>query len=272
MQTTNQNFRIFSKPNSFIIIPFIAILSTIASSCGEKKKKAELTIAVAANVQYAMQDLQAAYEKKSGEKISVILGSSGKLTAQIQNGAPYHVFLAADTAYPDNIIKSGQAVSPPLVYAKGSIVFWTNEPNNLPADSSALAGFLKKANLKKIALANPRVAPYGEQTVNFLKKNGIYNDVKDNLVYGENLSQVNQFVISKAASGGFTAKSVVLSPAMKGKGRWLDLPSSDYEPIEQAMVILKKGSDEMPEQSKNFFDFIMSDEATAIFEKYGYSR
>jgi len=228
---------------------------------------AEITIAVAANVQYAMRDLKTEFENKSGIQTKVIIGSSGQLTAQIQQGAPYDVFISADMKYPRTLYQNKKAVNPPKVYAYGSLVLWTMK-KGIPFQK----GFkeLLNNNIQKIALANPRTAPYGAATIQVLKHYNIYNQVKDKLIYGESIAPTNQYIVSKAADIGFTAKSVVLSPVMKGKGTWKEVNPDTYQPIKQGCVILAYGQKHHPKASKSFYDFMLSPKAMKILKKYGY--
>ena len=227
----------------------------------------EITIAVAANVQYAMRDLKADFEKESGIRTKVIIGSSGQLTAQIQQGAPYDVFISADMKYPRTLYQSKKAVDPPKVYAYGSLVLWT-----MKKGINFQKGFKELLNndIQKIALANPRTAPYGAATIQVLKHYNIYNQVKDKLIYGESIAPTNQYIVSKAADIGFTAKSVVLSPVMKDKGTWKEVNPDAYQPIKQGCVILSYGQKHHPKASKSFFNFMLSQKVMKILKKYGY--
>ncbi len=248
------------------LINYILIALLIAAS-GYSQQKPKLTVAVAANVQFAMKDIKAAFEKKTGTEVDVIIGSSGQLTAQIKQGAPFDIFISADMKYPDALYKSKLAVETPEAYAYGALVVWTMKKDiQLKPDLSEMTG----ADIKTIALANPKTAPYGEATVQALKHYGIYEKVKDKLVYGESIAPTNQFIISGAADIGFTAKSVVLSPMMKGKGQWHEVASEAYKPIEQGCVILSYGIKNHPSDSKKFYDFLFSKEVKNILLKYGY--
>ncbi len=244
----------------FIISLFVA--AAVYPQSGDK-----LTVAAAANVQFAMKEIKTAFEKETGTKVEVIIGSSGKLTAQIKQGAPFDIFISADMRYPDELYKSKKAVGPPKVYAYGSLVIWTMKNEvSLQDDLSELLD----PSIKAIALANPKTAPYGVAAILALKHFGTYGKVKDKLVYGESIASTNQFIISGAAEIGFTAKSVVLSPAMKGKGVWKEVDAGAYDPIEQGCVILSYGKENNTSASKKFYDFLFSKEVKNILKKYGY--
>jgi molybdate transport system substrate-binding protein len=226
----------------------------------------EIIVAVAANVQFAMQDIEKVYEQKSGLAIKTVISSSGKLTAQIQNGAPFDVFLSADMKYPDTLYAAGFAGTKPRVYAYGALVLWTMKDWDL----SQGIKILPEAKIQKIAIANPQTAPYGEEAVKLLKHYQIYEGVAPKLVYGESIAQVNQYIFSQAAEAGITAKSVVLSPEMKGKGKWVEIDHRAYSPIAQGAVILKHGSKNHPQAAQAFYDFLFSEAAGKILQDYGY--
>lgn len=226
----------------------------------------ELTVAVAANVQPAFEEIQAVFEKKTGTVIKPVIGSSGKFVAQIENGAPFDVFLSADTQYPEALAQKGLTLGEPKVYAHGTLIIWTLSGINLSQGLAALSAH----SVQKIAVASPETAPYGRQAINALKNSGLYDQIKDKLVYGESIAQVNQFITSQAADVGLTAKSVIFAPNQKEKGIWVEVDKASYEPIAQAAVILKHAETHASETAQTFFDFLFSETAQEIFKKYGY--
>ena len=155
----------------------------------------------------------------------------------------------------------------PEVYANGYLVLWTAKNDVKPTSD---LGILLSPVVKKIAIANPKTAPYGVAAEDALKYYKIYDKVKDKLVYGENIGQAQQFISSQAADIGFIAKSLVLSDEMKGKGKWVDIESKAYAPIEQGAVILKHGRETNNSSAQKFYDFLYSPQAKSIFKKYGY--
>ncbi|MFD2066267.1 molybdate ABC transporter substrate-binding protein [Pontibacter silvestris] len=222
-------------------------------------------IATAANVQFAMEELTKTFTEETGIPAEIVLGSSGKLTAQIKEGAPFDVFVSANMKYPEELHRSGLATAAPKVYANGKLILWMLQEEGEP-------GFEKLTNaaVMHIAIANPKNAPYGIAAQEALQYLGFYEEVKDKLVYGESISQTNQFILSGTAAAGFTAKSVVLSPELKGKGKWIEVPQESYAPIQQGVVILKKEGKSMAEAEK-FYTFLFSDKARSILQSYGYS-
>jgi molybdate transport system substrate-binding protein len=243
-----------------VLFSFLLVFLSVNAFAGE------LTVAVAANVQYTFEELKAEFEKQTGINIKSISGSSGKFTAQIENGAPFDVFLSADMDYPKTLAKEGLTFNDPKVYAYGTLVLWTL--NDI--DLSRGMAVLNDSSIKKIAVAVPNTAPYGRQAVNALKHENLYAQVNKKLVYGESIAQVNQFITTQAADIGFTATSVVLAANMKEKGRWIEVSPDVYDPIAQGAVILKHAEKEHLEEAKTFFDFLYSGKAGEIFKRYGY--
>jgi len=248
-----------------------SLLLLFAISCqnGEAEQTTEtLTVAVAANVQFAMEELEQAFEQQSGIALEVIVGSSGKLTAQITQGAPYDLLISANMKYPQSLYENGLTTAPPEVYAYGALVLWTlQEQSGLGQNWQER---LKKA--QKVAIANPKNAPYGEQAIRALHYFQLYNDISPKLVLGESIAQTNQYILSGACELGFTAKSVVLSPKLKTIGTWMELPKDSYRPIEQGVVLTTFGAKNHPEASQRFYDFLFSTTADQIFKTYGYAR
>jgi molybdate transport system substrate-binding protein len=225
-----------------------------------------LTVAVAANVKYAFDDLAVEFKKESGIEMQGVFGSSGKLTAQIKSGAPFDVFLSADMTYPDSLYKDGLTEAAPKVYAKGVLVLWTMNQLDLGKGMQVL----NDPAVKKIAVANSQLAPYGREAINALEHFKLRSTVGPKLVYGESISQVNQYIDSKSADIGFTAKSVVLAPELSGKGTWIEVPRDSYQPIAQGAVILRYGILTNSRAAHQFMEFLSSPEARGILEKYGY--
>ena len=240
----------------------LLLLQAKSSICNESS----LTVAVSANVKYAFEDLAAEFTKETGVPVKSVVSSSGKLTAQVKSGAPYDVFLSADMKYPEALYKDGLAVSEPKVYASGMLVLWSARDVDL---SKGVAG-MADGTIKRVAIPNPKLAPYGREAIKTLDYYKVRASVEPKLVYGESISQVNQYIDSKSVDVGFTAKSVVLSPELQGKGKWVEVPAESYEPIAQGLVMLRHGQAENGDATRKFYGFVLSDKARAIFAKYGY--
>lgn len=242
-------------------------LSVISLSASFSVTAAEpLTVAVAANVKFVFDELKAEFKKSSGIDANGVFASSGKINAQIKSGAPYDVFLSADMEFPEALHREGFAVAPPRVYARGVLVLWTLQP----LDMTQGLRVLTSPAVKKVAMANPRLAPYGREAMRALDHFKLRAAVEPKLIYGESIAQVNQYIDTKSVEIGFTAKSVVLAPQMQGRGKWIEVPRESYQPIEQGVVMLKHGADKNLDASKQFMTFMASARARSILEKFGY--
>jgi molybdate transport system substrate-binding protein len=244
---------------------YIPALFLLLAGCS--KPSDEIIIATAANVQYVMQDIKKEFEKETGKPVEIVVSSSGKLTTQIREGAPFDVFVSADMKYPQEIYKKGGSEEAPRVYAYGELVLWAKD---IPA-AQLSSEILMSEKIKKIAIPNPRFAPYGEAAIQVLEKQKSYAEIKNKLVYGESIAQTAQYISSGSVEAGFNALSIVLSPEMKGKGNWVVVDSSLYQPIAQGAILLRH-SENSPKKktSEEFYNFLYSEKAKEIFKKYGY--
>lgn len=227
----------------------------------------EISIAVAANVSYAIEPLKKAFNEIYPDiKVNVILGSSGKLTAQITHGAPYQLFMSADMKYPNRLYDNNLTITKSVIYAKGALAILSTKERNYCAEIFVL----KDPDIKKIAIANPKTAPYGVAAVEALKNARLYKKLQNKFVYGESISQTVLYA-TDAADIGVIAKSSLFSPQMlkyKEAIHWADVDESLYTPIDQGMVILKKG--EKNREVKAFYDFMLSTKAKEILKSFGY--
>jgi len=242
---------------------FILITLFFTASCSNKERES-LKIATAANMQYAMKELTSSFHKRTGIKCDIIVSSSGKLTAQIKEGAPYDIFVSADMKFPNELYSTGFTFNKPKVYAFGKLILWTLDESLQPN-----LKLLENLTIKHIAVANPKTAPYGSAAEELLKNEQLYTKIKNKFVFGESVAQTNQFITTMAAEVGFTAKSVVFSPQMKGKDNWIDLDDNNYTPISQGIVILKNDAIKI-ESAQKFYNFLYSVEGKKILTKYGY--
>jgi molybdate transport system substrate-binding protein len=228
-----------------------------------------LHIAAAADLQYALADLSTQYEKQTGVKLAITYGSSGNFFAQIQNGAPFDLFLSADTDYPKKLIDAGLAVPGSLrPYAVGHLVLWYPKDSPLGFSDGVLKSLLDP-RVQKIAIANPEHAPYGRVAVAVLRGAGLYDQLKSKLVFGENVSQAAQFVQSGNAQAGLIAFSLALSPAMAGgKCMGVATPHQD-EQLMQAGVVLESSGNK--QAAASFLSFLKTSAARKILTHYGFS-
>lgn len=252
----------------FLILLLAMIIPGCRKGSSSEKSSPVLTVAAASNVQYAMEALVRDFEASNGVKVDLIISSSGKLAAQIGQGAPYHVFVSADEKYPAALARKGLTGVDPEVYAYGALVLWTLQKE---IKLSSGMGILAQSSIGKIALANPDLAPYGEQSIRVLENLGILTQLRPKLVFGENISQTSQYILSGACDLGFTAKSIVLAPELKGKGTWVEVPRETYQPIAQAAVITRQGIARLPKESQTFFTYLRSEQARAILTQFGYT-
>lgn len=225
-----------------------------------------LTVAVAANVKFVFDELRAEFKKSSGIEANGVFSSSGKINAQIKSGAPYDVFLSADMEFPEALYKEGFALAAPRVYAHGVLVLWTLQP----LDMTQGMRVLENPAVKRVAIANPKLAPYGLEAMRALDYFKLRAAVEPKLIYGESIAQVNQYIDTQSVEIGFTAKSVVLAPQMQGRGKWIEVPRESYQPIEQGIVMLKHGAATNAVAAQQFMEFMASAKARGILEKFGY--
>jgi molybdate transport system substrate-binding protein len=228
----------------------------------------EITVAAASDLSFAFKEAAGRFERETGTHVKVSLGSSGNLFSQIQNGAPFDAFFSADIRYPQKLEESGQAVPGSLYqYAIGRLVLWVPNRTGLPSPQQGLR-MLLEGSIRKVAIANPKHAPYGRAAVAVMQHAGIYEAVKDKLVLGENISQAAQFVESGAADAGLIALSLALVPAMQQAGRYWEIPAEAHPPIEQGAAVLKNGANR--EGAQAFFSFLQGREGQEILRRYGF--
>ena len=253
------NQQVIRKNIKFLVLA-LATLPNIAFS-------STITIAVAANVSYAIDELKSQFCKQYPDiKVRVVLGSSGKLTAQIKNAAPYGLFMSADMKYPNSLYKDGLTTNKPIVYAQGALAYLSKRDR----DFSSGMKLLENKSIKKIAVANPKTAPYGIAAAQAMRSAGVYDKLKPKFVYGESVSQTVTYSIT-AADIGLIAKSALFNPHMsryKKAQNWSCVDTKLYKPIHQGMVMLK--SAKSPKDVRKFYDFILSQKAKDIFIRYGY--
>lgn len=228
----------------------------------------EITIAAASDLNFAFREIVAEYEKTTGNHVRLSLGSSGNFFAQIQNGAPFDLYFSADIAYPRKLEEAALTVPGSLFqYAVGRIVLWAGHESRIDVTQ----GFevLREPTVKKVAIANPKHAPYGRAAVAAMEYFKVYDQVKDKLVLGENISQAAQFIESGACDIGIIALSLAVAPAMKSKGTYWQVPAESHPPLDQGAVILK--SSKQQESAKQFLAFIKGDRGQEIMKRYGFT-
>ncbi len=226
-----------------------------------------LTIAAASDLQSALLEVVTAYEKKTGNKVRVIFGSSGNFFAQIQNGAPFDLFFSADVDYPQRLEVAGLTKKDSLYrYAIGKIVVWVPNDSALDCERLGLKA-LTTPGVKRIAIANPAHAPYGRAAKSALENAGVWEAVKDKMVMGENIAQASQFVETGNAQAGIIALALARSPRLQAAGKYWVVPQRLYPPLEQAAVVLKRA--QHPRVAEEFLQFLKSPAGSEVMQRFG---
>jgi molybdate transport system substrate-binding protein len=227
----------------------------------------ELTVAAASDLQFAMQEISARFEKEQGKSVKVVYGSSGNFFQQIQNGAPFDLFFSANMDYAKKLDAAGLTEPGSFYeYATGKIVIWVPADSKLDLKNGMQA--LLDPSVHKIAIANPEHAPYGQAAVAAMQKENVYERLSGKFVLGENISQTAAFVLSGSADVGIVALSLALSPNMKGKGRYVEVSAGDYPAIQQACVVLK--ASHKKEAARAFLEFVKSPAVADVLRSYGF--
>ena len=235
---------------------------------GQGAAATKLSVAAAASTRFAMPEIITEFEKANkGVVVKAVYGASGTLYSQIASKAPFDVFLSADEHYAVELIKNGHGVGGSIKrYATGRLALWVF--NDSPLDVSKGLAALSHESVKKVAIANPKLAPYGVAAEEALQKAGVYDSLKDRIVLGENIAQTAQFVESGSAQAGVIALSMVLAPEMKGKGRSWEVPESDHAPIIQSGCVSAYAKDQV--LADKFLTFMQSETARAILKRNGF--
>lgn len=229
-----------------------------------------LTIAAAADTQFAMRELVAAFERRTGVPIRLVTGSSGNFTTQIEHGAPYDLFFSADVAHAQKLEREGLTAPGSLTrYAVGRLVVFVPADSPLDLEHAGLEA-LASASVKRIAIANPRFAPYGRAAIAALRHAGLYDKLESKIVLGEDVAQTTQFVATGNSQAGLTALALMLAPGNRAAGRYWLVPSGDYPALEQAAVIVARSRQQA--LARSFLDFLRTPAAHAILSRYGFGE
>lgn len=247
----------------------LSLLLALFAACGGVSVAEEIQIAAAADLEYAFKDIARHFEHETQTTVRLSFESSGNLTTQIENGAPYDLFFSADTEYPKKLAADGLAESGSLYpYAAGKLVLWVRNDSRLDLRQGLAA--LLQPSVETIAIANPAHAPYGRVAMAALKSGEIYAQIRNKLVFGENISQTAQFVQSGNADVAVLALSLALSPAMKGQGRYFLIPASSYPALIQSGCILRSSKNK--EVAQRFIEFLKSPEGIKVMQQYGFEQ
>jgi molybdate transport system substrate-binding protein len=257
---------------TFILLTLLAVPSFFSTNTRAQEPKTaqrEIIVAAAADLKFALDEIVQQFEKEHPQaKVSVTYGSSGNLFSQIDNGAPFDLFLSADIEFPKRLIERKKAAADSLFpYAVGQLVIWV--PKDSPIDVQKLGmRALLDPSVHKIAIANPEHAPYGRAAAAAMKKLGVYDQVADKLVLGENIAQTAQFVESHAADIGLIALSLAVSPKMKAAGTYWEVPLDAYPRLEQGGVILS--ATKQPELARQFREMVVGPQGRETLQRYGF--
>jgi len=229
---------------------------------------AEVVVAAASDLNFAFKEVIALFERQTRTQVRLTLGSSGNLFSQIQNGAPFDLYFSADIRYPQKLEQAGHAVPGSLYrYAVGRIVLWVPNRSGLPSPHQGAQALLDPA-VRRIAIANPKHAPYGRAAVAALEHLRVYEQVRSKLVLGENVSQAAQFVESGSADAGIIALSLALAPAMQGTGRYWEVPVDAYPSLEQGAIVVKHGANQDAAQA--FLEFLRGKAGREVMRRHGF--
>jgi molybdate transport system substrate-binding protein len=226
-----------------------------------------LTIAAASDLRAALDELLAALRAaQPAARMEAIYGSSGKLATQIRHGAPFDVFLSADVAFARALHEAGLTAGPPRLYAVGRLVTWSLQPalGRLPLEE-----LVRHPGVRRLAIANPEHAPYGQRAVEALHARGVYEPARPKLVLGENVAQAAQFVEAGAAQAGIVAYSLVLAPALAGKGAWTLVPQAWHRSLEQGLVVLRRAA--ANPLAGDFVQHLESAAGRAVLRRFGFA-
>jgi molybdate transport system substrate-binding protein len=255
-----------------VALPLVVLAAALAG-CGRgpapSEGKREVRVAAAADLKFALDDLLVDFHREHPDiRVQVSYGSSGNFFAQLSNKAPFDIFFSADVEYPRRLVEQGLAArEDEFLYAVGHLVVWVPRESSLDLDQRGIRALLD-AGVRKVAIANPRHAPYGRAAEAALKKLGVYDEIKSKIVQGDNVAQAAQFVQTGAADAGVIALSLALSPPMRQKGRYWEVPLDAYPRLTQGGIILSWAQDR--HAAETLRDFVGSPEGKAVLRRFGF--
>jgi molybdate transport system substrate-binding protein len=225
-------------------------------------------VAAAASLNIALPEIAAQFDRERGARVELVFGASGALTRQIQDGAPFQLFLAADEEFPNRLTAAGLTRGPGVVYAVGRLALFapTGSPLRVDERLDGLRQLLDSGGATRLAIANPAVAPYGRAAEAVLRHHGLWDVARPHLVMGDTVAQAAQFATTGNAVGGLIALSTVRSPEFAARGTYAVIPAADHPPLRQRMVLLTRADDVVAE----FYAYLQQDAARAVFRKYGF--
>jgi len=255
-----------SKPLCLSLLITLVSLFTVHSQSFAQEEA--IRLAVAANLLSPMQQLKEKYESQYQNKLILIPGSSGKLTAQIMNGAPYDIFLSADMMYPNKLLKEGYGKGEVEIFTKGKLAFWSKKEIDKP-----LKDWLNQSHVKSVAIAQPELAPYGRRARGWLQENKLWGKIKGQIIYGESIGQVNQYIRSGAVDAAFTAVSARHAPELRNRGHWMEIENSTSatECLNHGLLVLQQAKASQA-GIQHFLLFLRSEDAQQLLQNFGYEK
>jgi molybdate transport system substrate-binding protein len=225
-------------------------------------------VAAAANLNFALTEIADEFARDRGTRVELVFGASGTLTRQIQDGAPFELFLSADEEFPNRLTAAGLTRDAGVVYATGRLALFAPNGSPLSVDErlDGLGRLLRAGGVTRFAIANPDVAPYGKAAEAVLRKRGLWDAIRPQLVLGDTIAQAAQFATTGNAIGGLVAYSLVLGPGFGERGTHALIPEADHPPLRQRMVLLKNAG----ETTIAFYSYLQGEKARAVFDKHGY--
>lgn len=245
-----------------------ALVLALASLAGCATPPSHSRVAAAADLQFVLTEVADRFTSETGDRVDIVFGSSGTLARQIQDGAPFDLFLSADEAFVDQLVRAGRTRDAGVLYAVGRIALFAPPGSPLaPAEGlEGLARLIADGRVPRFAIANPEHAPYGRAAEQALRAHGVWDALRPSLVFGENVSQAAQFATTGNAVGGIIAYSLALAPAMQTRGTHALIPAEDHLPLRQRMVLLAGAGP----AAVRFYDHLQAPAARATLARYGF--
>lgn len=246
----------------------VVAMCLLAAGAADVAARPAPKVAAASSLGPALTAIAAQFQKDTGARVDIVLGASGALARQIQEGAPFELFLAADEDFPNRLTKAGLTRDPGIVYALGRLALFAPKGSQLTVDPqlAGLAALIKAGKVGRFAIANPAVAPYGEAAEAVLARRGLLAAIRPSLVMGDTIAQAAQFAASGNAVGGLVAYSLVLQPGLATRGSVALVDASDHPPLRHRMVLLKRAGS----VAERFYRYLQEPAARAMLERAGF--
>jgi len=258
-------FRWLYRSPNIIMLARAALLTLLAAAAHAAEVP---NVAVAANLNFAMPEIAAAFKARTGREAKLAFGASGNFARQIRAGAPFELFLSADEANVRFLVDAGRAEGEGVVYAIGRLVLFAPAASAVQVDPAlaGLAAAIRSGAARKVAIANPELAPYGVAAREALQKQGLWDALAGRIVLGENVNQTAQFALTGGVEAALLPYSIVVAPTFKDRGRWALVPDTLHAPIRQRMVLVRGAG----ATARALYDFVRGPEGRAILERYGF--